>query len=140
MTTTKLGTTSTGKRTRAKQAEGTKLGRDLIAAMKEMIAIDRGEQKPLRVDRSERTARRLTAEPAPDFDRARVVRIRKQLGVSQPVFARALNVSPETVRAWEQGKNTPGGPAARLLEVAGEHPEWLLQKVRPTIGTPRQKK
>jgi DNA-binding transcriptional regulator YiaG len=26
------------------------------------------------------------------------------MALSQPVFAAALNVSPETVRAWEQGK------------------------------------
>jgi putative transcriptional regulator len=118
------------KRARTKtKAPATKLGRDLIEAMQEMIAIDRGDSKPLRVDRPERTARRLTAEPAPEFYKARVVAVRKRLGVSQPVFARTLNVSTETVKAWEQGKNTPGGPAARLLEITEAYPEIIVKYV-----------
>ena len=53
------------------------------------------------------------------------------MALSQPVFASALNVSPETVRSWEQGKRRPDGPTLRLLEVAEQHPEVLLQRVRP---------
>ena len=102
--------------------KGTKLGRDLIEAMEEMIAIDRGELEPLRVDAVEKTARRLTASNAPTFQPARVRAVRRVLGFSQPVFAKALNVSTETVKAWEQGKNSPGGPAARLLEVVEANP------------------
>ena len=135
---TKLGTTTTGSRakkkaTKATKAKSTKLGRELIEAMQEMIAIDRGESKPLRIDRPERTARRLTAEPAPEFYKARVVAVRKRLGVSQPVFARTLNVSTETVKAWEQGKNTPGGPAARLLEITEAYPEIIVKYVREKL-------
>jgi DNA-binding transcriptional regulator YiaG len=133
--TTKLGRTSSSPRSKKKartktKAQGTKLGRDLIEAMQEMIAIDRGESKPLRIDRPERTARRLTAEPAPEFYKARVVAVQKRLGVSQPVFARTLNVRTETVKAWEQGKNTPGGPAARLLEITEAYPEIIVKYVR----------
>ena len=43
--------------------------------------------------------------------------------LSQPVFADLLNVSPETVKSWEQGKNYPAGAAVRLLQVAEKHPE-----------------
>jgi putative transcriptional regulator len=50
--------------------------------------------------------------------------------LSQPVFAAALNVSPDTIRAWEQGKREPDGPTLRLLEVAKQHPEVLLDKLR----------
>ena len=53
------------------------------------------------------------------------------MALSQPIFAAALNVSPETVRAWEQGKREPDGPTLRLLEVAEQHPEVLLKRVRP---------
>lgn len=49
--------------------------------------------------------------------------------LSQVLFAAALNVSPETVRAWEQGKREPDGPTQRLLEVAEDHPEVFLKKV-----------
>ena len=35
--------------------------------------------------------------------------------VSQPVFARYLNVSKNLVSDWERGVKKPGGPALRLL-------------------------
>jgi len=47
--------------------------------------------------------------------------------LSQPVFAHLLNVSPETVKSWEQGKNYPAGAAARLLQVAVKHPEIVAR-------------
>jgi putative transcriptional regulator len=53
------------------------------------------------------------------------------MGLSQAVFADALNVSRETVRAWEQGKREPGGATLRLLEVAERHPEVIMDAVAP---------
>ncbi len=41
----------------------------------------------------------------------------------------ALNVSAETVRAWEQGKREPDGAALRLLQIAEQHPEWIMETV-----------
>lgn len=35
--------------------------------------------------------------------------------VSQAVFAKYLNVKPVTVKKWELGANSPGGPALKLL-------------------------
>lgn len=43
--------------------------------------------------------------------------IREQEHVSQPVFARYLNVSKNLVSDWERGTKRPGGPALRLLAV-----------------------
>ena len=60
----------------------------------------------------------------------RVRDIRRSMALSQPVFAAALNVSTETVRAWEQGKREPDGPTRRLLEVAEQQPGVLLAKIR----------
>ena len=37
--------------------------------------------------------------------------------VSQPVFARYLNVSKNLVSDWERGVKRPGGPALRLLSI-----------------------
>ncbi|EBC1279449.1 DNA-binding transcriptional regulator [Salmonella enterica] len=48
-------------------------------------------------------------------DRIRALREREHL--SQPVFARYLNVSRNLVSAWERGVKRPGGPALRLLTV-----------------------
>lgn len=45
----------------------------------------------------------------------RQIRVREH--VSQPVFARYLNVSRNLVSDWERGVKRPGGPALRLLTV-----------------------
>jgi putative transcriptional regulator len=50
---------------------------------------------------------------APDEIRA----IRLHEHISQPVFARYLNVSKNLVSDWERGIKKPGGPALRLLTV-----------------------
>jgi putative transcriptional regulator len=41
--------------------------------------------------------------------------IRETERVSQPVFARYLNVSKNLVSDWERGTKRPGGPALKLL-------------------------
>lgn len=43
--------------------------------------------------------------------------LRERELVSQPVFARYLNVSRNLVSDWERGVKNPGGPALRLLNV-----------------------
>ena len=59
-------------------------------------------------------AENVTAQVlAPDEIRA----IRLNEHISQPVFARYLNVSKNLVSDWERGIKKPGGPALRLLTV-----------------------
>ena len=43
--------------------------------------------------------------------------IREKEAVSQPIFARYLNVSKNLVSEWERGMKRPGGPALRLLAI-----------------------
>lgn len=43
--------------------------------------------------------------------------LREREHLSQPVFARYLNVSKNLVSDWERGVKRPGGPALRLLTV-----------------------
>lgn len=106
----------------------TQYGQSIIGALHEAIAIERGVAQPAGV-RQVVTARSAAAPPAPQYSAGDVKEIRYKLELSQPVFAQVLNVSPETVRAWEQGKKQPGGPAARLLEIADQHPDWILTAV-----------
>lgn len=47
-----------------------------------------------------------------------VQRIRAKLDLSQAQFADLLGVSVRTVQDWEQGRNSPGAPAAALLKLA----------------------
>src|SRR4051794_32826232 len=56
---------------------------------------------------------RRTVFEKPTLTAADVAAIRADLGVSPAVFAALLGVSPNTVRAWEQGANTPSGLAVR---------------------------
>lgn len=46
-----------------------------------------------------------------------IKKVRLNAHVSQPVFARLLNVSPSAVKKWETGENEPSGAALRLLQV-----------------------
>ena len=48
----------------------------------------------------------------------KAIRLREHM--SQPVFARYLNVSKNLVSDWERGVKKPGGPALRLLTVIEE--------------------
>lgn len=53
--------------------------------------------------------------PVPALLPVEIRAIREKEAVSQPVFARYLNVSKNLVSDWERGTKRPGGPALRLL-------------------------
>jgi len=65
-----------------------------------------------------------------------IIRLRKsKLGVSQAAFAELINTAPQTVHAWEQGRNKPSGVALRFLRVIEQHPEVLGCVYRATTTT-----
>jgi len=107
-------------------------GKRLIASTEEAVRIDRGELEPGRVTRY--TAKTAEVGAPPRYDPDRIKGIRNTMELSQTLFAAALNVSPETIRAWEQGKRAPDGATLRLLELAEDHPEVFLDKVRVRAG------
>ena len=55
--------------------------------------------------------------PVPVLAPAEIRAIREKAAVSQPIFARYLNVSKNLVSEWERGMKRPGGPALRLLAI-----------------------
>ena len=118
-----------------RMGEHSELGRKLIAGLEQAIAYERGEFEPPRVRRLPLSARQTAVAKPPRYDAARIQAIRDRLALSQRVFAEALNVSPATVRAWEQGARVPEGPTRRLLEIAEEAPEVLTRKLRATAET-----
>ncbi|MDO8806237.1 MAG: transcriptional regulator [Elusimicrobiota bacterium] len=106
----------------------TKLGQELIFGLKEAVAHAHGAKK----------LRKTTLEiPAPArlWRKEQIASLRRGFGVSQPVFASLLNVTASTVRAWEQGWNSPSGPARRLLEVAYIEPEIFQRLAHKHPGT-----
>src|SRR5438552_6086575 len=102
-------------------------GEELLESMRQAIAIQRGELKPARVTRRMLTAKDLWPAPAPRYSERAIRSLRAKMHLSQPVFAQVLNVSPETVKSWEQGKNYPAGAAARLIQVAEKHPDRIAK-------------
>lgn len=104
-------------------------GELLIGALEEAVAYKKGELSGLRVDRHEFTARGTMVNQPPSYDAAAIRRIRSRLKVSQPVFAGMLNVSSSTVQAWEQGVRAPDGASLRLLEIAENNPDALLDRI-----------
>lgn len=55
--------------------------------------------------------------PAEEITPEEIKAIREREHLSQPVFARYLNVSKNLVSDWERGVKKPGGPALRLLSI-----------------------
>ncbi len=60
---------------------------------------------------------------------AQIKEIRKKKHLSQTVFAQLLNVSPSSVRQWEQGKRTPSGSTKVLLELLNRSPHILDYRI-----------
>jgi len=60
-------------------------------------------------------------ETVKEIKPAEIRALREREHVSQPVFARYLNVSKNLVSDWERGKRKPGGAALRLLSVIQKH-------------------
>lgn len=105
------------------------IGTEIIEGLREAVAFQRGELRAVRVTRVRLTAPDAKVKPAPRYTGDRIARLRARLALSQTVFAKALNVSAETVRSWEQEKRVPDGAALRLLQVADRHPEVILENV-----------
>ncbi len=53
--------------------------------------------------------------------------LRARLGISQEDFAGRYGLDVATVRNWEQGRTTPDGPAARLLQLIDRDPDKVVE-------------
>ena len=94
---------------------------DLKEAMVDAVAFERGKRGDLKVTRIR------APRPPKAMSPRDIARIRERLNCSQAVFAMMLNISPKTVQAWEQGSREPGDAALKLLTIAKNHPEVLLE-------------
>jgi putative transcriptional regulator len=90
--------------------EMSKLGKKLIAAAKEGVAIARGEMDP--------ASYRLHV-PA----KINVKAMRRKLGMTQEEFAIRYGLTLARVRDWEQGRSAPDGAARAYLRVIEKEPE-----------------
>jgi putative transcriptional regulator len=95
-----------------------KIFRELHASLRDALAYENGQQVDLRS---------TDLPPAPRKLRPQDIReIRKTLNASQILFATFLNVSPNTIRSWEQGTRRPQGADLKLLAIAKKNPQVLL--------------
>lgn len=94
---------------------------ELKEAMEDALAFERGKGRELKVTRIQ------APRPPKAMSSREIVQIRRKLNCSQAVFAMMLNISPKTVQAWEQGSRKPGDAALKLLTIAKNHPEVLLE-------------
>ena len=72
---------------------------------------------------------KLDLEPG-EYGPALVKKTREILGLSQSLFARFLGTSPNTIRAWEQGINTPHPMACRFMDEIRHNPDYWKQRLR----------
>jgi|SRR6056297_669665 len=68
--------------------------------------------------------------PEVHLDTYQIKAIRETLNVSQTVFAKLLNVSPSSIRQWEQGKRTPTGSTRVLLDLLKRFPHILDYRLK----------
>lgn len=86
---------------------GSELGNKLLKSVKEM--------------KSGKAARSTTIATN------EVAAARLKTGLSQALFAQALQISPRTLQEWEQGRREPSGAAKALIEIAFRHPEIIRE-------------
>ena len=53
--------------------------------------------------------------------------LRARLGISQEAFAGRYGIEVATLRNWEQGRTTPDGPAATLLQLIDRDPDKIVE-------------
>ena len=96
---------------------------DLRQSLADAGAFEQGKPVNLRTKEVPPPPRPLTP--------AEIRRIRLALNASQALFARFLNVSPNTVESWEQGVRRPERAALKLLTIAKKRPEAVLSGCGP---------
>ena len=86
--------------------------------------IVRGLQEALDYNQGKIKARvdKISIQPPPVFEADEIKKIRNELGMTQFIFAGVIGVSPKTIEAWESGRNTPEGPARRILGMVQADP------------------
>ena len=83
------------------------LANDILRSLEQAVAISKGKMKPANVIR---------------YEISDVKAIRAELNVSQKELAKAMDVSIDTVKSWEQGRRNPTGLASKVLMLLAKDP------------------
>jgi len=97
----------------------------IMNGLKEAIEYEKGDLKGVK-------RHIVSVKPLTVYKANEIKKIRANLELSQSVFANIIGVSKKAVEAWESGKNTPQGPAQRMLELLDKDPaitdKYLMPK------------
>ncbi|NUM56544.1 MAG: helix-turn-helix domain-containing protein [Candidatus Hydrogenedentes bacterium] len=88
------------------------------SGLEDSIAYSRGEL-------SLPTITMTLPEPPPKTNAKKIAALRRNLRMSQTVFAATLNVSKKTVQSWEQGLRSPSDASLRLLQIIRRRPDVI---------------
>ena len=100
-----------------------KLFGDLIASIREAGRISRGEATAKHVH-SYASAR--VRQMRRHFKPSQIVKVRRQLKMSQSEMARVMLIPKATLQSWEQGRRRPEGPALVLIQVISRNPDAIV--------------
>ena len=90
-----------------------KLFKELDANLKEAVKVAKGASAPKSVY--------VVLTPT------EIKAIRASVNMSQAAFARAFQLSVDTIKGWEQGKRKPDAAAANYLRMIKADPEHVRQ-------------
>lgn len=97
----------------------------LKEGLEEAIAYERGLSKNVRVKKKRINPVSAIGQPE-EYRASDIKNLRKKLDCSQSLLANYLNVSLNTVQAWEQGLRKPNHATLRLLEIVDKGPKFLV--------------
>ena len=93
------------------------IGQNLIEAMQELVDYSEGKINL-------RTTKLNVAPVCQTMSADDIKGIRKELGMTQGVFATVIGVSKKTVESWESGRYTPDGSSRRLISILRLDPDF----------------
>lgn len=96
----------------------------LKEGLDEAIAYEKGLSKNVRVKKVRIDTGQVPEQPK-EYQAEDVKYLRRKLNCSQNLLAAYLNVSLNTIQAWEQGVRRPNHAALRLLEIIDRGPKFL---------------
>jgi putative transcriptional regulator len=100
----------------------------LKEGLEEALAYEKGHSKNVKVKKIRIDSTVVPKQPK-EYQAEDIRKLRNKLNCSQSLLAAYLNVSLNTVQAWEQGTRRPNHAALRLLEVVDKGPIFLANMI-----------
>lgn len=100
----------------------------LKEGLEEAIKYEQGFSKKVRIKKIRIDAVEVPKQPK-EYQAKDILELRKKMNCSQSLMAAYMNVSPNTIQAWEQGVRRPSHSALRLIEIMDKGPTFLASLI-----------